>query len=64
MTVLGGDPQVRYHLAMTYEALGQIREAREQYMIVSEIVAPDDTRDFAVKTRAFLDSAEDSTKYD
>lgn len=64
VTVLGGDPQVRYHLAMTYEALGQIREAREQYMIVSEIVAPDDTRDFAVKTRAFLDSAEDSTKFD
>ncbi len=62
--VLGSDPQVRYHLAMTYQALGQIREAREQYEIVAEIVAPNDTRDFVKESRAFLESTGPATKVD
>ncbi|MCV2867315.1 tetratricopeptide repeat protein [Defluviimonas sp. WL0002] len=53
---LGSDPLVRYHLALTYEALGQIREAREQYEMLAGIVAPNDTREFVLKARAFLDA--------
>ncbi|MCT8331397.1 tetratricopeptide repeat protein [Albidovulum sediminis] len=62
--VLGSDPQVRYHLAMTYQALGQIREAREQYEIIDQIVAPNDTRDFVKETRAFLEDTGPATKVD
>lgn len=64
VSVLGSDPQVRYHLAMTYQALGEIREAREQYEMVAQIVAPNDTRDFVKETRAFLESSGPATKVD
>lgn len=59
---LTGDPQVHYRLAMTYRALGQIREAREQYEMVTDIVAPTDTREFVLSTRAYLSTTGEAVK--
>lgn len=56
VAVLGHDPRVRFHLAKTYGALGMTKEAGEQFSQLLLIVAPDDTRDFVVEAREFLNT--------
>ncbi|MGB3148540.1 MAG: tetratricopeptide repeat protein [Paracoccaceae bacterium] len=49
------DPQVQYHLAMTYLALGQNKSAAEKFVATLALLAEGDSRDFAISAQNELE---------